>query len=127
MFGNFMENFGLNAFPWDSLDPQGGLFGSNAPQQPLIGSQSAGTAPISFAPQPAAGQNGGAPSPANGPVAPQGSPPMSSGASSPLSPASQSPFAAPPATGGAPMAPLTQNQSSAPAAGVNSEFGGGAR
>lgn len=121
MFGNFMENFGLNGFPWQGLDAQGGLFGSNAPQAPLIGSQSSGTAPVSFAPQPAGGPGGVSAAPAGSPAAPQGSPPMA-GATSPLSLAGQSPLAAPAAPGGPAPAIPGQNP---PAAGVKSEFGTG--
>ena len=112
MFGNFMENFGLNGFPWQGLDPQGGLFGSNAPQAPLIGSQSAGTAPVSFAPQPAGDRSGA-------PAAPQGSPPIGP-TSSPLSMEGQSPFASPASPGGPAAGVPGQNP---PAAGVKSEFG----
>jgi hypothetical protein len=118
MFGDFLQNFGLNAFPWDSLDAQGGLFGQNAPQTPLIGSQNAGTAP-------APGSGPAAPGGGNNiqPVAaPQGSPPASP-AASPMSPGGGSPLGNPGATG----APATPNsappQPAAPAAGVGSPFG----
>lgn len=115
MFGDFLSNFGLNGFPWQGLDAQGGLFGSNAPQAPLIGSQSSGTAPVSFAPHPASG----AAPPAGGPVVPQGSPPIG-GTPSPLSMEGQSPFASPSTPGWAAAGVPGQN---APAAGVKSEFG----
>lgn len=112
MFGDFLTNFGLNAFPWDTLDAQGGLFGSNTPQSPQIGSQSSG-----FAAPP---QAGGHPS-SGSTVAPQGSPPIGA-PSSPLSLGGQSPLALP-ETGGGGATPIPgQNP---PAAGVNSEFGTG--
>ena len=107
MFGNFLQNFGLNAFPWDSLDAQGGLFGQNAPQTPLIGSQNAGTA--------TPGGGGTAP-------VPEGSPPVSPGPS-PMSPSGLSPLASPaqPAPPGTPNPAGTEP--TAPAAGVGSPFG----
>ena len=113
MFGDFLQNFGLNAFPWDSLDPQGGLFGQNAPQTPLIGSQEPGAAP-----GPQVAHNPG------GPGLPQGSSP-SGGQNSPLSPGGQSQLANPAgfgAPGAANPAP-TQPIAPAPAAGVGSAFG----
>ena len=119
MFGSFLENFGLNAFPWDSLDAQGGLFGQNAPQTPLIGSQPSGTAP-------AHGPTPTMPLPTGGGPAPQGGPPGSP-ASSPMSPGGGSPLANPAQPGGpgAPNSPQTQAQPqpTAPAAGVGSPFG----
>src|SRR5215472_1901990 len=43
MFGsNFAQQFGLFGPPWDNLDAYGGIFGANAPQQPLIGSEQIG-------------------------------------------------------------------------------------
>ena len=106
MFGDFMQNFGLNGLPWDGIDAQGGLFGSNAPQTPLVGSQPAGIAPS---------RGGGGPAgPLPGaPAAPQGSPPVG-GNLSPMSPSGASPLANPaqPGQGGG-----------APAAGVGSPFG----
>jgi hypothetical protein len=116
MFGDFLQNFGLNAFPWDSLDPQGGLFGQNAPQTPLIGSQPSGTAP------PHAGPGTPAPPSIVGGTTPQGSPP-GGGPGSPLSPAAQSPLASPAsfATPGTPNP--SPSPPTAPAAGVGSAFG----
>jgi hypothetical protein len=122
MFGDFMQNFGLNAFPWDSLDPQGGLFGPNAPQTPLIGSQPMGPAP---APAPGGGGPGGTvpgvtahdPGPA-----PQGSPPVSP-AASPMSPGGSSPLASPASFAGPGTPNPTPPQPTAPAAGVGSAFG----
>jgi preprotein translocase subunit SecD len=113
MFGSFMENFGLNAFPWDSLDPQGGLFGQNAPQTPLIGSQPSGTAP----PQP----GGPGPAPPGGgnnvqPVAAPQAPPAPNAPATPQPSPLGSPFAQGGTPAPAPAAP-------APAAGVGSAFG----
>ena len=118
MFGDFMGNFGLNAFPWDSLDPQGGMFGPNAPQAPLIGSQNAGTAPA---------PGGGGPgnnmaSPAEGGAAPQGSPPASP-AAPPMSPTGSSPLANPGSFGQGGTPAPAPTQPTAPAAGVGSAFG----
>ena len=115
MFGDFMGNFGLNAFPWDSLDPQGGLFGQNAPQTPLIGSQPSGTAPPH-------GGSAMAPPSVVGGTAPQGNPPVSP-AASPMSPGGGSPLANPTQPGNAGTPNPAPTQPTAPAAGVNSPFG----
>lgn len=113
MFGDFLQNFGLNAFPWDSIDTQGGMFGQNAPQTPLIGSQPSGTAP----------PHGGPAAPAPPAVtAPQGGSPASP-APSPMSPGGQSPLASPAGFGGPGTPNPAPTQPAAPAAGVGSAFG----
>ena len=114
MFGSFMENFGLNAFPWDSLDPQGGMFGPNAPQNPLIGSQNAGTAPPGGGGAPAAPGGGNNIQPIGAPQ-----PPPAPNATATPQPSPLASSFAPGGSGGTPPAAPAP----APAAGVGSTFG----
>lgn len=87
MFGNFDQNFGIPAFPYQGQDPQGGFLGTNVapesdpaaagavslPGGPTSPQPSAPAAGMSPAPQP---PTVGSPSPlAGGPLAPQATPP----------------------------------------------------
>lgn len=79
MFGpNFAEHFGIPnlEFPMQGIDPQGGLFGPNAPNEALIGSQPLG--PQSTAPSPSAPSAGlqGAAQPAPEPAPPTAASPL---------------------------------------------------
>lgn len=94
MFGNFLQNFGLN-FPFQGADPQGGMLGPNAPdqQQPGPGADQ----PIAANP---ASQQQSAPAAASSPLASPLSPQAAPAASS-AGPAQ--PQAAPAAGGGSPL------------------------
>lgn len=104
MFGDFFQNFGLN-FPFQGADPQGGLFGQNAPAPDQAGlggpatptGAGQGQPPISA---PAAGTGPASPLANPSPLAPPNS-------FSPPKPANQPPNVTAPA----------------PAAGVGSLFG----
>lgn len=97
MFGsNFFGQFGIPDFGYQNADPQGGLFGPNAPGQPPMSQNDAGGA------TPIAGQ----PSPAG---------PAALGQSSPLSSAAMLP--------GSGAAPAQSAEQQAPAAGIASQFG----
>lgn len=102
MFGDFMQNFGLQ-FPFQGTDPAGGLFGQNTPTAP-------GQAPLGGAAQPS---GGGAKQDAPGTV-PQ---PPAAGVQGqqPLTP--QSPLA-PQQT-----SPGETSGQETPAAGVGNQFG----
>ena len=132
MFGNFLEQFGLN-FQLPDQSPDSGLLGASAPQQgqpPLGGPAAPGGAgtglnvspPASTAAKAPPGITGGA-----GNITP---PPGGGGQPQPTSPASfAAPQAAAPSPLGSPLAPGGgsgfQNQPAsdpAPAAGVGSQF-----
>lgn len=106
-----MQQFGLN-FPLQTIDPQGGMLGPNAPTTPEVGSQSLGGtgAPTMAAPQ-----------------APQGTPPAapSAAAATTPSPPASSPLGSPLAPGGAGLSgqPTPDSGPTAPAAGVGSPLG----
>lgn len=117
MFGDFLQQFGLN-FPLQAADVQGGLFGLNAP---VPGDPSVGTAPPPMAAS--AGDVGGAKTPPA--TAATAAPPVSA-SPPPAAPQQQpqsSPLASPLAPGQSQLGPL-QNEA-APAAGVGSQFIGG--
>lgn len=88
MFGsNFGANFGLPDIQLQGADPQGGLFGTNAPQQPGADASnpglnlSASPAAAPLAPPTGVAPGGPSPSPALGPSAsPLGGGPLSAGA-----------------------------------------------
>ena len=113
MFGsNFAQQFGLFGPPWDNLDAYGGIFGANAPQQPLTGSVVVGEQPTGPTAQPpvAAPQ-------AVQPQQPQG-PPIVSGNFTPETFESPTPMRGEEGGGGP-----AQALSGGPlAAGANSEF-----
>ena len=129
MFGNFMQNFGLD-FPLQQADAQGGLFGANAPQAgepPLGGPAAPGgagtglnmTAPATGGPPPGPGGPLAAPGVITPPAATN---PAGSGSAAP------SPLASPLAPGGGASAlqqPPPPADNPAPAAGVGSQFSGG--
>lgn len=120
MFGSFDSAFGLSNFPWDSLDPQGGLFGANAPEAPLIGSQPSGIAEPqqgAAAPSPGAAINPGSVAPPAATAQPGGQSPLASPLARQASPGN-------PPSGFANPSPPQQNTPPAPAAGVGSPFGG---
>ena len=101
MFGsNFDANFGIPAFPFDGMDPQGGMLGTNV--QPPAGQPAPAAPPAAAAPPsgptPAAPPAPGAPSPLGGGVLAPGG-------------AQQQP------------APTDSAQGQAPAAGIGSPFG----
>ncbi len=109
MFGNFIQNFGFEGFPFQGVDSQGGLFGQNAP----MAAPETGTVP-----PPAAGG-----SPQGGPAAP-----LPASPTAPAPPAAgpaPSPLGSPLAPGqGAPQQPAPAGglAPGAPAAGVGSPF-----
>lgn len=114
MFGDFLQQFGLN-FPLQAADVQGGLFGLNAP---VPGDPSVGTAPPPMA-APGGGVGGAkAPLGANASAAlPVTAPPPATAQQQPQ----QSPLASPLAPGQGQLGGLSQNEP-APAAGVGSQF-----
>jgi hypothetical protein len=124
MFGNFLQNFGLD-FQLPDQNPQSGLFGSNAPQAgelPLGGPAAPGGAGTGLNMHPPA--SNATPSPAgiiNPP--PAATNPAGNGAAQP----SPSPLASPLAQGqtnGAGLLQLPPTDNPAPAAGVGSQFNG---
>jgi hypothetical protein len=105
MFGaDFAQHFGIPEFPFSGVDAQGGLFGANAPDQALIGSQQLGPQSTAPPPQaPAAGIGG----------------PMASPSPSPLA----NPLQAGQLQPGTPMLEGQPQQPTAPAAGQGSPLG----
>jgi hypothetical protein len=128
MFGNFLEQFGLN-FQLQDQNAQGGLFGTDIPQtaqQPPaagVAAGNAGTTGLSSAPPP-----GVAPPPGAAPPGFIGAPNSTNPAAlSGQSPTAPSPLANPLAPGGMGGAFLGQTQpppttDPAPAAGVGNQF-----
>ena len=125
MFGDFLQQFGLN-FPLQSADVQGGLFGLNAP---VPGDPSVGTAPLA----PAAGGGKGSPAIGNPAAAlpdqaiatPTAPTPAKMTDPAAPQPAQQSPLASPLAPGGGGFSQNQPQDNPAPAAGVGSQFVGG--
>ncbi len=124
MFGDFFQNFGLN-FPMQGADPQGGLFGDDAPvvgQPPLGGPAAPGgagtgrTGPNTVAPTGPA-----LPGSIEAPLVSQNA--AGAGSPAPAPSPTPSPFASPLAPGQSPPAqPQPPQGDSAPAAGINSQF-----
>lgn len=105
MFGSsFDQNFGLPAFPYQGIDPQGGALGVNV--EPTADPAAAGSAALPGGPTSSTpGSMPAAPTPAT--------------LSSPLGAGPLSPTGATPTLG----APSDASQGQAPAAGVGSPFG----
>jgi hypothetical protein len=132
MFGNFLQNFGLD-FPLQSADAQGGLFGPNAPtpDATLGGPAAPGGAGMGLDVSPPASSAVKAPPGITGGAGAM-TPPPGGNQPQPTSPASfGAPGQAPPSPLASPLAPgagsgLNQPVvDPAPAAGIGSQFSGG--
>lgn len=119
MLGDFLQNFGIPSFPFEGVDPQGGLLAPNVPGDPGAAGQMPGSQPPAAQTPPQAmltGNPGGQPA-AGQPPAPAGPSPLGS----PLTLGNASPASGVASTLGAPSGNPAQS-SDAPAAGVGSPF-----